>query len=44
MKRWANGEKKRRDEWRNTPLEEKQVVAKGLLEAMEKRSPNKSKF
>jgi hypothetical protein len=44
MKRWANGEKKRRDEWRNTPLEEKQAVAKGLLEAIERSSPNKSKI
>jgi hypothetical protein len=44
MKRWANGEKKRRDEWRNTPLEEKQAVAKGLLEAIERSSPDESKL
>jgi hypothetical protein len=44
MKRWTNGEKKRRDEWRKTPLKEKQTVAKGLVEAIERGAPRRSKI
>lgn len=44
MKRWTNGEKKRRDEWRKKPLKEKQTVSEGLMKAIEQRAPNKSKI
>ena len=44
MKRWINGEKKRRDEWRKTPLKEKQSVARGIMEAIERGSSRRSKM
>jgi hypothetical protein len=44
MKRWTNGEKKQRDEWRKKPLKEKQTVSKGLVEAIERGSSKRPKL
>jgi hypothetical protein len=44
MKRWTNGEKKRKDEWRKKPLNEKQAISRGLAEAIERGSSRRSKM
>jgi hypothetical protein len=44
MKRWTNGEKKQREEWRKKILKEKQTLAKELMEAIEKGAFRRSKM
>jgi hypothetical protein len=44
MRRWTNGEKRRRDEWRKKSLKEKQTVSKGLAEGIERGSSKRPKL
>jgi hypothetical protein len=44
MKRRTNGDKKCTDEWRKALLKEKQSIARGIMETIERESSRRSKM